>query len=169
MQFRYRSMARDEIGVRTMNPYALFSDNGVWYVVGLDLERDDIRTFRVSRIQGDITFATSRERDFRAPTDFDPSEFRGRPPWQIGEPAGEARIEVAPDTAWWVERSFGASERAHVEDGVFVTEYAAPAPARIVGAAPERPRAARSTRRSSWRRSRRAARERSDAHERPPP
>ena len=40
-------------------------------------------------------FATRRERDFRFPPDFDPSEYRGRPPWQVGEPLGEARIEVA--------------------------------------------------------------------------
>ena len=44
---------------------------GNWYVVGHDLDRDDIRTFRVSRIRGDIRFATRRERDFRLPADFD--------------------------------------------------------------------------------------------------
>ena len=36
---------------------------------------------------------------------------------------GEARIEVAPDTAWWVQREY-AEPRNRVEDGVFVTEYA---------------------------------------------
>ena len=121
MKFRYWAIGRNQVGERTMNPYALFSDNGVWYVVGKDLERDAIRTFRVSRIQGDITFATRRERDFRFPQDFDPSEYRGRPPWQIGEIAGEARVAVDHDTAWWVERSFAG--RGRLEDGVFVTEY----------------------------------------------
>jgi proteasome accessory factor C len=122
VRFRYWSIGRDQTTERTVNPYALYSDNGAWYLVGKDLERDDIRTFRVSRIQGEITFATRRERDFRAPKDFDPSELRGRPPWQIGEIAGEARIEVTADTAWWVERSFAG--RGRVEDGVFTTDYA---------------------------------------------
>ena len=121
VRFDYWAIGRDELLQRTLNPFALFSDNGVWYVVGKDLERDDIRTFRVSRIRGDITFATRRERDFRFPADFDPSEFRGRPPWQVGETVGEARIAVGSDTAWWVERAF--SGRGRLEDGVFVTEY----------------------------------------------
>jgi len=121
VKFDYWAIGRDEVSQRTVNPYALFSDNGVWYVVGQDLDRDDIRTFRVSRVRGDITFATRRERDFRFPAEFDPSEFRGRPPWQVGDPVGEARIAVGLDTAWWVERSF--SGRGRLEDGVFVTEY----------------------------------------------
>src|SRR5438132_621283 len=113
---------RDETRERTVNPYALLSDNGVWYVVGRDLEADEIRTFRVGRIRGDIRFASRRERDFRLPADFDADEHRLGPDWQIGEPAGEARIELAGDTAWWVRRSFG--DYGRVVDGVFTTRYA---------------------------------------------
>ncbi|HEY1368631.1 MAG TPA: WYL domain-containing protein [Gaiellaceae bacterium] len=122
VKFGYWSISRDEIAERTVNPYALLPDNGVWYVVGHDLDREDLRTFRVSRIRGDIRFATRRERDFRVPADFDIERFRGRPPWQVGDPAGVARIEVRGDTAWWVERTYG--ETGRLEDGVFVTEYA---------------------------------------------
>src|SRR5919199_5411407 len=121
VKFDYWSIGRDETSERAVNPYALLPENGVWYVIGRDLDRDDIRTFRVSRIRGDIRFATRRERDFRIPPDFDIDRHRGRAPWQIGDPVGEARIEVAGDTAWWVERAF--RQRGRVEDGVFVTEY----------------------------------------------
>ena len=121
VKFSYRSISRDSEEERTLNPYALFQDNGAWYVVGQDLVREDIRTFRVSRIRGDIRFATRRERDFRLPADFDIEPYRDRPPWQIGDIAGEARIGVAGDTAWWVERTYG--EHGRVEDGVFATEY----------------------------------------------
>src|SRR3954466_4242041 len=121
VKFNYWSISRDSEEERTLNPYALFQDNGAWYVVGQDLVREDIRTFRVSRIRGDIRFATRRERDFRLPEDFDIEPYRDRPPWQIGDIVGEARIEVADDTAWWVERTYG--EHGSVEDGVFVTEY----------------------------------------------
>ncbi len=121
IRFRYWSIARDEERERQVNPYALFQENGGWYVVGRDLEAQDERTFRVSRIRGEIRFATRRERDFRLPAGFDIENYRGRPPWQIGETAGEARIEVGGDTAWWVERAYGRSGR--VEDGVFVTPY----------------------------------------------
>jgi proteasome accessory factor BC len=121
VKFDYWSISRDEHAERTLNPYALLPDNGVWYVVGHDLDRDDIRTFRVSRIRGDIKFATRRERDFRTPTDFDIERYRGRPPWQVGDIVGEARIEVRGDTAWWVQRTYGDTGR--LEDGVFITDY----------------------------------------------
>jgi proteasome accessory factor BC len=121
VKFDYWSISRDVESERTLNPYALLPDNGVWYVVGHDLDRDDIRTFRVSRIRGEIRFATRRERDFRIPTEFDIEQFRGRPPWQIGDIVGEARIEVPGETGWWVQRAYGSTGR--LEDGVWITEY----------------------------------------------
>ena len=123
VKFRYWSIYRDEEEERTLNPFALLPENGSWYVIGNDLERDDIRTFRVSRIRSDIRFATRRERDFRLPPEFDVENFRGRAEWQFGDIVGEARIEVAPDTAWWVERAYGGT-RNHVEGDIFSTEYA---------------------------------------------
>src|SRR5213082_3385752 len=121
VRFEYWSISRDKESERSLNPYALLNDNGLWYVVGHDLDRKDIRTFRVSRIRGDIKFATRRERDFLAPADFDVELYRGRPPWQIGDVVGTARIEVRGDTAWWVRRAYGSTGR--LEDGVFVTDY----------------------------------------------
>jgi predicted DNA-binding transcriptional regulator YafY len=122
VRFSYRAMASGAESERTLNPYGLYTDNGSWYVVGHDLDRKDMRTFRVSRIRGEIRFATRRERDFRAPADFDVDAYRGRPPWQIGDPVGEARIQVGRDTGWWVERAYG--DRGSLEGDVFVTEYA---------------------------------------------
>jgi proteasome accessory factor C len=121
VKFEYWSISSDKTKERTLNPYALINDDGRWYVVGQDLDREDIRTFRVSRIRGDIKFATRRERDFRAPSDFDVDQYRGRPPWQIGGAVGTARIEVRGDTAWWVRRAYGTT--GTLEDDVFVTEY----------------------------------------------
>src|SRR3989441_730305 len=124
IKFPYYSISRNRQSERTVNPYGLLSDNGSWYLIGQDLDRKDIRTFRVSRIRGDIRFATRRERDFRIPADFDIDVYRGRPPWQIGDLVGEARIELAGDTAWWVDRAYGNA--GQLEDGVFVTDYSTP-------------------------------------------
>jgi proteasome accessory factor BC len=121
IKFPYYSISRNRHSERSVNPYGLLSDNGSWYVIGQDLDRKDIRTFRVSRIRGDIRFATRRERDFRIPSDFDIDVYRGRPPWQIGDTIGAARIELAGDTAWWVERAFGSA--GELDEGVFVTDY----------------------------------------------
>ena len=121
VRFTYWSIGRDELAERVVNPFALFSDAGSWYLVGHDLDRDAERMFRVSRIRGDIRFATRRERDFRTPADYDTSSLRGRPAWQVGEIRGEARVAVSSDTAWWVEREY--AERGVVADGVFTTGY----------------------------------------------
>jgi proteasome accessory factor C len=122
IKFPYYSISRNRESERTVNPYGLLSDNGSWYLIGQDLDRKDIRTFRVSRIRGDIRFATRRERDFRIPQDFDIDVYRGRPPWQIGDLVGEARIELAGDTVWWVDRAYGNAGQLE-DDDVFVTEY----------------------------------------------
>ncbi len=122
VRFGYWSPRRTRPGERTVNPYALRLDDGNWYVIGHDLDRDTSRTFKVSRIRGDIRFATRRERDFRIPADFDVEQHRIPRPWQIGEPVGRARIAVSDDTAWWVERTL--PDAGTVEDGVFETEFA---------------------------------------------
>ncbi len=122
VKFEYWSPRRTRQGERTMNPYALRLDDGNWYVIGHDLDRKTARTFKVSRIRGDIRFATRRERDFRIPPDFDVEKHRIPRPWQIGETVGTARISVSDDTAWWVERTL--SDAGSVEEGVFETEYA---------------------------------------------
>ena len=123
VKFRYWSIYRDNEEERTLNPYALLPENGSWYVIGHDLDRADIRTFRVSRIRSDIRFATRRERDFRLPAEFDIEQYRGRADWQFGDIIGEARVEVAPDTAWWVERAYGEPRNRVIGD-VIETEFA---------------------------------------------
>ncbi|HYX84286.1 MAG TPA: WYL domain-containing protein [Gaiellales bacterium] len=131
LRFRYWTISTDTEGERTVNPYGLWEMNGVWYVVGDDLDRDDPadrrRTFRVSRIRGEIKFATRRERDFRIPADFDVNAYRNRPPWKLSaDEAGAAVIAVTADATWLVERGFGAfGEFEELGDGSgrFTTAY----------------------------------------------
>jgi proteasome accessory factor C len=131
VKFRYWTISSDSEAERTVNPYGLFELNGVWYVVGDDLDRDEgtdrRRTFRVSRIRGEIKFATRRERDFRMPADFNVTAYRDRAPWRlVAEESGTAILNVAPDASWLVERRFGAygefDEQAD-GSGRFTTAY----------------------------------------------
>jgi proteasome accessory factor BC len=136
VRFRYWTITSDSEAERTVNPYGLFELNGVWYVVGDDLDRpegpDRRRTFRVSRIRGEIKFATRRERDFRMPADFNVTAYRDRAPWRlVAEEAGTATLTVAPDASWLVERRFGAyGEFEELADGSgrFTTAYSEVAP-----------------------------------------
>jgi len=111
VRFTYYTIGRDAEGERTVNPYGLYELEGHWYVVGADLaapEDERRKTFRISRIRGEIKFATRRERDFRMPADFDVAAYRDRSPWMLAaEPREEAVVRVSPDATWFVERFFG--------------------------------------------------------------
>ncbi len=89
---------------RTVDPYSLFLIQSHWYLVGRDHLRDARRTFRVGRIRGTVRFPTEKPRDFTTPQDYDPEQYRARPPWLIGPVIGTATIRVGEDLAWWVKR-----------------------------------------------------------------
>lgn len=57
-------------GVRTIVPIALSARSGFWYLSGVDQDVQEIRTFRVDRIKGEIS-ASKGPSDFETPHDFD--------------------------------------------------------------------------------------------------
>jgi predicted DNA-binding transcriptional regulator YafY len=128
--FDYHTMERDEVASRRVDPYHLLYQGGQFYLLGLAHERKAIRVFRLSRMQGKVSYATKAERDFRRPTDFDPREYAGRADWQLGEQRGVAEILVSERIAWQIERHFGrfgevgpAPEGASAGDRVLRTPY----------------------------------------------
>jgi proteasome accessory factor B len=64
--FTYRSRA---ISKRHLSPYGLTLWHGSWYLVGLDLDKNEIRVFRVSRITSEIAFE-GKPQSFVIPEDF---------------------------------------------------------------------------------------------------
>jgi predicted DNA-binding transcriptional regulator YafY len=89
---------------RTVDPYSLFLIQGHWYLVGRDHQRDALRTYRVGRIKSPVRFPTDKPRDFSVPADYDPDQYRARPPWLIGPVCDTATVSVTEDLAWWVKR-----------------------------------------------------------------
>jgi len=127
IRFTYYSIGRDERSEREVDPYSLLYSAGNWYMVGYSHERSDTRIFRLSRIEGRITFKTRAEHDFKAPQDFDLSRYRDRAPWQLEGPNQTAVIALTPTIAWWVEQMFGAYGTTVIAadgSGVYTTEYA---------------------------------------------
>lgn len=57
-----------EIQKRTVIPFALSTKAGYWYISAVDQDVQEIRTFRVDRIQGALSIATNKE-DFELPLD----------------------------------------------------------------------------------------------------
>ena len=164
IKFRYWSITRDEEAERTVNPYALLPERGSWYLIGLDLDKEELRTFRVSRIRGDIRFATRRERDFRAPEDFDASGLPRPPAVAVRRDQGRgARSSSTRTRPGGSSAPFG--ERGRSRSDVFRTHVRRPRAARLVGPQARTAAPARSRRPSSWTRSRAIARGVAAAHE----
>lgn len=126
VRFGYYSISQDDTSDREVEPYILSRLDGAWYVTGRDVSRGAVRQFRVSRIEGRVTFATrSSGADFEVPESFERRLAGPRAPWQLGEPDRTARIQLSPEGMRKLRgplRSAGTFER---DDGgtVFVTPY----------------------------------------------
>ncbi|MFN8076456.1 MAG: WYL domain-containing protein [Kineosporiaceae bacterium] len=76
--FGYRKPEGDA-GARRVQPWALTSRGGHWYLVGHDLDRGAPRAFRLSRIQGDVR-RLGPAGSFEPPADLDPASLVGAGP-----------------------------------------------------------------------------------------
>jgi len=133
IEFTYYTMERDETAKRKVDPFHLVFRSGQFYLIGHAHERDAVRVFRLSRIQGKVGYASKAEHDFSPPEDFDRRDYGQRADWQLGELRGSARIFIRDRIAWLVERDFGAygelrparkADDAPGKGSVFETEFA---------------------------------------------
>jgi proteasome accessory factor B len=85
--FTYRDVER------RLQPYAVLLREGSWYVIGHDEGHDQVRTFRVDRIEGDVTVGVANT--FERPTDFDVRAVFPADPKLLGDAAlTSARVRV---------------------------------------------------------------------------
>ncbi|HEX2808753.1 MAG TPA: WYL domain-containing protein [Kineosporiaceae bacterium] len=76
VRFRYRK-PDGEITDRRVEPWALTSTGGHWYVVGRDVDRGAARAFRLSRVQGAVR--AGRPGGYEIPADLDAAALVGPP------------------------------------------------------------------------------------------
>jgi proteasome accessory factor BC len=135
IEFTYYTMARDETGKRKVDPYHLVFRSGQFYLIGYSHERDAIRIFRLSRIQGKVGYASKAEHDFSPPEDYDRRDYARLADWQMGDILGTAKVFLSDRVAWLAERDYGrygTFRPAKKSDGVkgrgrvFETGYATP-------------------------------------------
>ncbi len=135
IEFTYFTMESGETAKRKVDPYHLVFRSGQFYLIGHSHERDAVRVFRLSRIQGKVGYASKAEHDFSPPEDFDRRDYGSRADWQLGETKGRAKVFVRDRIAWLIERDFGAygelspakkSDGAPGKGSVFETDYASP-------------------------------------------
>jgi proteasome accessory factor B len=108
IRFTYRT-SRGDRSERHVDAYGLVARGGQWYVVGFDHERGEIRSFRVSRMAGDVERA--------GPASSPPERFRAADhvvggPWGPGEPQEHVVVAFSPDVAWWATSGLDGVEPA---------------------------------------------------------
>jgi predicted DNA-binding transcriptional regulator YafY len=110
VRFRYGGKAR------RVDPYGLLARNGFWYVVGHDHGSGERRTFRVDRIEGNVTMGEPGA--FQVPEGFDLAAAVPEDPKTIGVDGGAAvaLVEVAPLRAGTVIRELGEAAVAERRD-----------------------------------------------------
>ncbi|HEY1639795.1 MAG TPA: WYL domain-containing protein [Streptosporangiaceae bacterium] len=135
--FAYRGAGRSQAQQRCLEPWGVVNRNGRWYVAGQDTDRGAERVFRLSRIEGPVSFTgpagavvVPEGADVRGAvktSDYDPPEHRaGTLRVRSGRGHGLRRHAVSAepaeqpgwdtitvpytDTRWWSEHlaSFGA-------------------------------------------------------------
>lgn len=91
---------------RTLEPYSLLARHGWWYLIGLDRDRDELRTYRVDRMDG---WVETTDDTFERPSDFDPREFLPADAKRQGEGEEYALVRVAAERCAHVESDLGAA------------------------------------------------------------
>ena len=99
VDFRYHSADR------TLQPYALLLREGFWYVMGHDEGHDEVRTYRVDRIEGTVTRGEGDE--FERPADFDPRAVFPADPKELGDGDQVAIVRIDQARATFAERELG--------------------------------------------------------------
>lgn len=71
-EFRKLEFAYQNTGItqRKLAPYRILLWNGYWYLIGLDLDKNEIRMFKLSRILGEVK-AVGKKNSFSIPANFD--------------------------------------------------------------------------------------------------
>ena len=117
VKFKYKKVEGRQVTERIVHPYGLGYHEGEWYLVGADQARDDLRQFKVLRIQGTVSVPKSKKPDFHVPEDFDIEQHIERAPWEFAGGKEEwAEILFAPDVAWMVEEKMKPDQEFKLRD-----------------------------------------------------
>jgi proteasome accessory factor B len=111
--FDYETAAGDR-SHRVVEPYGLIYRRGHWYLVGRDRDRDDVRSFKVTRMAGRVKSNGER---FEPPEDFDARGHLSQEAWEIGDTQAVALVRFHPSMRWWADQNMANLQGRTVEDG----------------------------------------------------
>src|SRR5688572_19706968 len=125
--FRYHGLYRGDETSRDVAPYGLLFQHGHWYLIGHDALRDDVRVFRVGRMD-DVVMnrASPRTRDYVVPPDFSLDTYAGREAWALGDDEEEpvvARVLFRFPLSLWAQRNERGTLETTRPDGAAVRRF----------------------------------------------
>jgi predicted DNA-binding transcriptional regulator YafY len=85
--FHYYSMSTDLSSVRRVEPYGLFFLSANWYLAARDMDKEELRNFRLSRIRDlEVNSAKSQTADYEIPATFNLRRHaKSKRPWDLGD------------------------------------------------------------------------------------
>ena len=125
VEFDYFGLQSRKPSRRRVDPYGMAFWSGLWYLAGHCHERRAVRTFRLDRIEGEVTQVDGTDKpDFELPPGFDVERHVGRPPWQLASQEPQTvTIEFDGTVAWMVrERAQETDVWRDKDDGGAILE-----------------------------------------------
>jgi proteasome accessory factor B len=113
---RYQAATTGMRSKRELDPYALVYREGAWLAVGWCHLRQEIRSFRVDRMQEAVMAPKPKSPDFERPSDFDIKAYAQRSPWTFTtDPPEEVQIALGAAAAEVANEDFGAAAVKRVD------------------------------------------------------
>jgi proteasome accessory factor B len=105
--FTYRTAGSGEVGTRHVQPWAVASWHGHWYLTGFDTDRSAPRVFRLGRIQGEVVIEGGPG-TYEVPENHQPSAMISNV--TVDRDPGEAFLRVRPGAGHSLRRQASAVE-----------------------------------------------------------
>jgi proteasome accessory factor BC len=109
VRFRYHGIHRGEATDRDVAAYGLLFQHGHWYLIGHDATREDLRVFRIGRIEQIVPNTRSpNQPDYEVPADFKLHDYVGRQAWELGDRDEQpltAEVSFRFPQSIWAERN----------------------------------------------------------------
>jgi proteasome accessory factor B len=106
VSFHHRAPGRSSSQQRHLEPWGVVNRHGRWYVAGLDTDRGETRVFRLSRIDGPVTFCGPAG-SVAVPDDADVRELVRE--WDVPQAARTAVLQVRQGAGYGLRRGATAS------------------------------------------------------------
>ena len=110
VRFRYHGIYRGHATEREVHPFGLFFQRANWYLVADDVRRQDLRVFRVGRIEEiEVNRRAPHTPDYEIPSSFRLESYLQRDPWELGEeePIGAHVLFRFPTSLWAARNRHG--------------------------------------------------------------